>query len=133
MTKDDFRVAVIGGRKYISKDVLFAALNALHARSPIAWVIQGGGPGAAALAGAWASQTPGIRQLLFITGAGVNVPATETPMQRSVRMFKMGKPDYVVAFPGGNGTAHEVQLATAANIPIWYPVGAPAKTTERFL
>ena len=130
-TEVEFRVVVIGGRRYLSKDKVFGALNALHARSPIAWVIQGGGPGAAALAGAWASQTPGVRQLLFITGAGVGVPATETPMQRSVRMFKLGKPTYVVAFPGANGTMHEIELATSAKLPIWYPEGQP--NAGRFL
>lgn len=133
----ELRVAVVGGRKYYDKVAVFKALDALHTRTPIGVIIQGGAPGAATMAHAWADATPGVTQQVFVTAAGISVPADETPMQRSTRMFKLGKPNYVVAFPGGNGTAHEVALARAAKIPVWFPLGepvaAPTPAPVRFL
>jgi len=37
---------------------------------------------------------------------------------RNKQMLAEGKPDLVVAFPGGKGTANMVKLAKLANIPI---------------
>jgi hypothetical protein len=33
-------------------------------------------------------------------------------------MLDVGKPDLVIAFPGGNGTAHMVGIAKAAGITV---------------
>lgn len=38
--------------------------------------------------------------------------------RRNVQMAKEGKPDLVVAFPGGKGTANMVEIAKAAGIPV---------------
>lgn len=37
---------------------------------------------------------------------------------RNQQMLDEGKPDLVVAFPGGRGTAHMVRLAKAAGVPV---------------
>lgn len=37
---------------------------------------------------------------------------------RNVRMLEEGKPDLVVAFPGGRGTAHMVKIAKEAGVPV---------------
>lgn len=37
---------------------------------------------------------------------------------RNQRMIDEGKPDIVIAFPGGRGTADMVRLAEAAGIPV---------------
>ena len=39
---------------------------------------------------------------------------------RNKLMLEQGKPDLVIAFPGGKGTANMVELATKANIPVRY-------------
>lgn len=37
---------------------------------------------------------------------------------RNQRMLDEGKPDLVIAFPGGKGTAHMVKIAREANIEV---------------
>lgn len=37
---------------------------------------------------------------------------------RNVKMIEEGKPDVVIAFPGGHGTANMVALAEASGIPV---------------
>ncbi len=37
---------------------------------------------------------------------------------RNKQMITEGKPDLVVAFPGGRGTANMVELARAAGVPV---------------
>lgn len=37
---------------------------------------------------------------------------------RNVQMLKEGRPDLVVAFPGGRGTAHMVKIAKEAGVPV---------------
>ena len=37
---------------------------------------------------------------------------------RNERMLREGKPDLVIAFPGGNGTFHTCRLAEELGIPV---------------
>jgi len=37
---------------------------------------------------------------------------------RNEQMLREGKPDLVIAFPGGRGTAHMVRIAKAAGVPV---------------
>lgn len=37
---------------------------------------------------------------------------------RNIRMLEHGKPDLVVAFPGGKGTAHMVAMAQRRGVPV---------------
>lgn len=37
---------------------------------------------------------------------------------RNIEMLEKGKPDLVIAFPGGRGTAHMVRIAIAAGVPV---------------
>lgn len=51
---------------------------------------------------------------------------------RNARMIRDGKPDVVIAFPGGRGTADMIRQAEAAGIPVRrikpYEVSAPSST-----
>ena len=42
---------------------------------------------------------------------------------RNQEMIDEGKPDGVVAFPGGKGTADMVRRAEAAGLKVWFPCG----------
>jgi len=42
-------------------------------------------------------------------------------------MIDEGKPDGVVAFPGGRGTEDMVRRAAAAGLKVWFPCGRPAQ------
>lgn len=47
---------------------------------------------------------------------------------RNARMIAEGKPDVVIAFPGGRGTADMVRQASAARIPVVH--AAPASSSQ---
>lgn len=113
------RVIVCGGRDYHAKVELFNALDAFHTKNHIIEVIHGAARGADTLAGEWA--------------ASRMVPCTPVPadwekykkaagFRRNEEMLKRS-PGYVIAFPGGNGTAHMVEIATKAGVPVWAPRG----------
>lgn len=38
--------------------------------------------------------------------------------RRNRRMLSEGRPDLVIAFPGGPGTAHMVEIAEKAGVPV---------------
>lgn len=43
---------------------------------------------------------------------------------RNEEMLRKGLPNYVIAFPGGRGTAHMIKIAREARIVVWRPLGA---------
>lgn len=115
------RVLCCGGRDYASVDHVFAALDALRASNEIALIIHGQARGADYLSGAWAKKR--------------GVPWVEMPANwdafrkraghlRNQAMLDLLAPNYVVAFPGGSGTADMVKIATAAGLTVWQPYGA---------
>ena len=104
------RVLVCGGRDYDNRELVFAFLEMLHPSV----IIQGEASGADKLAKEWA-MLHDIRHLDFEAdwlkyrrGAG--------PI-RNKKMIVEGKPDIVVAFPGGRGTANMMKQAIATKIP----------------
>lgn len=44
---------------------------------------------------------------------------------RNIEMLKRGKPDIVVAFPGGRGTAHMIKIAQEAGVEVRIVEGLP--------
>lgn len=115
------RVLVCGGRYYEDRAAVFAALDAIHALTPIHVIVEGGARGADALAGSWAR----VREV-----SNWRVPAdwsrhgNAAGMLRNGRMLEMCTPDVVLAFPGGAGTADMVRQAKAAGVEVRRP-GAP--------
>lgn len=112
------RVLVCGGRDYADGDAVFRALDRVRAGRGIAILIHGAAPGADDLAGQWAHER-GVPILPFPAnwrgygkGAG--------PI-RNRQMLEEGRPDGVVAFPGGRGTADMIRQAEAAGVPVWRP------------
>jgi hypothetical protein len=96
------------------------ALDVLHARKPITLIIEGGALGADRLAREWAEVS------------GVSVQTFEAEWKRfgrragplrNKRMLDEGRPDGVVAFPGGAGTANMIDLANAYCVKVWQPFG----------
>lgn len=83
-----------------------------------ALIIEGGATGADALAKAWAIHN-GVEYLTFY--AMWNVHGKAAGPRRNQRALDEGKPDLVIAFPGGAGTAHMVKIAKAAGIPVIEP------------
>lgn len=109
------RVLVTGGRDFGDRELLFGALDRLHAVHGFTALIHGDANGADRLSGEWA----GAR------GVSVEVhPADWKKHGRAagpIRNQKMleEKPDLVVAFPGGRGTADMVRRAREAGIEVF--------------
>lgn len=109
------RVLVCGGRDYRNWKRLRFVLNRIHKYHGVDVLIEGGAKGADLMASSWAA----------ING----VPAIRFPADwhrhgkaaghiRNQQMLDEGKPDLVVAFPGGKGTADMVRRARKAKIPV---------------
>lgn len=110
------KILVCGGRAFSNRAALFKALAAVHARKGITCVIHGAAPGADSLAGEWASRN-GIPQQVF--RADWKLYGKSAGPIRNRQMLCDGKPDGVVAFPGGRGTANMVKQATEAGLKVW--------------
>lgn len=109
------KVIVCGGRDYKDKAKVYNTLEAIHAVTPIRKLVQGGATGADTFAEQWAAQK-GINRKTYkaewkLWGKGAG------PI-RNKRMLYEEKPDLVVAFPGGAGTAHMMKIARVAGVPI---------------
>jgi hypothetical protein len=105
------KVLVTGGRDYKDYGVVSQALSALD----VSALIEGGATGADLLARVWANAN--------------KIPYTTYPAQwglfgkkagymRNLQMLIEGKPDLVLAFPGGKGTANMVKIATENGTPV---------------
>lgn len=108
-------VLVCGGRDYENRSRVYAVLEQLARERHISLVIQGGARGADTLALAWAAGHSIQRKTFHADWHAYGKAAG--PM-RNQQMLDEGKPNLVVAFPGGHGTADMVARARAAGIEI---------------
>lgn len=106
-------IAVTGGRDYQNRQVVYDNLDEYHDHLEISALITGLARGADTLAYEWARNR--------------GVPTWEFPAEwkrygrsagfrRNEQMINEGQPDFLIAFPGGNGTAHMVRKTKAADI-----------------
>lgn len=115
------KVLVCGGRDYADYEELAAVLRKINNAHGITLIIEGGAMGADFLAFQWAKEA-GIPILSF--KADWKRWGTAAGPVRNQQMMDEGKPDLVVAFPGGRGTADMVGRARQHGIPVEGP-GAP--------
>ncbi len=109
------RVLVCGGRHFNDREHLRGVLDRIHKLTPIKAVIHGAATGADAFAGEWAAMS-GVEQQRFPADWGAHGRAAG-PI-RNGQMLREGKPDIVIAFPGGTGTADMVRQARRAHVPV---------------
>ncbi|WP_395666370.1 DUF2493 domain-containing protein [Methylocella sp.] len=109
------RVLVCGGRTFKDAERLRRELDSLHAALGFATLIEGGADGADRLSREWAA------------GAGVRVEeyapdwfahGRAAGPVRNRQMLDEGRPDLVVAFPGGRGTANMTLQARQAGVRV---------------
>lgn len=117
------RVLVCGGRDYSDKHHVFFALNRLHNERPVKVIIHGCASGADRLAGEWAAWW-GLSEMRFYPEWGKHGRAAGPIRNRE--MLDEGKPDLVVAFPGGKGTANMVKQARERGVRVIEPEPLPA-------
>jgi len=109
------RVLVCGGRNYSDLDRVGAVLGKYNQDAGIDLLIEGGAYGADRLARQWA-QALGIPVDTY-EADWENQGSFAGPM-RNTRMINEGKPDLVIAFPGGRGTADMVKKARRAGVQV---------------
>lgn len=110
------KILICGGRNYSNTHQAFKDLDEFHKEHNVTEVIHGGARGADSIGGHWAE----LR----------NIPVTVYPAQwdkygksagyrRNHDMATHGKPDAVLAFPGGRGTQHMIDIANKMNITVY--------------
>jgi hypothetical protein len=112
------KVLVCGGRGYHLKENyhhVYGVLNEIHAKTPIALLIQGGASGADSVARKW-SQALYVPCLTHYADWAKHGQAAGPIRNRDMLQWK---PELVVAFPGGYGTENMVKMAMNAGIEIW--------------
>lgn len=105
-------ILVCGGRGR-APDWFNGALDSFHAANPITRIIHGDAIGVDRAAGAWA-RLRGVECLTWPADWG-RLGHRAGPV-RNARMLAEGRPDAVLGFPGGVGTAHMLALARAAGV-----------------
>jgi hypothetical protein len=109
------RVLVCGGRNHSGRLLLRLTLDGIHSESGISLLINGGASGADRLSQEWA-QSRFIATAQFMAEWDKHGRAAG-PI-RNQKMIDEGKPDLVVAFAGGKGTADMVRRARNAGIAV---------------
>ena len=109
------RVLVCGGRDFEDQRLLIRTLDALHRERGIGVVINGGAPGTDTLAKNWALMR-GIDVQTYAANWAEHGRAAGP--KRNQQMLDEGKPDLVVAFAGGIGTADMVRRARTAGVVV---------------
>lgn len=110
------RVLVCGGRHYSNRNRVAQVLFAAVERLGMTTIIQGAADGADRLAAEWGwDNRVGVASF----PAKWNEDGKAAGPIRNARMLREGKPDFVIAFPGGKGTADMVQQAEAAGVPVY--------------
>jgi hypothetical protein len=109
------RVLVCGGRDYTDRKAIYTFLDYLHAEHSFTVLIAGGARGADTIAAEWAREH-GIGTRIFVAN-WVAFSKAAGPI-RNAQMLTEGKPDLVVAFPGGKGTQDMIDRASAAGVEV---------------
>lgn len=109
------RVLVCGGRGYTDSERLFRILDVANNANPITLLVHGGARGADTLAQRWADDR-GVCCMVYTANWKRDGKAAG-PI-RNQKMLDTEKPDMVIAFPGGRGTADMVQRAERAGLPV---------------
>lgn len=121
------RVLVCGGRDYKDRDTIYRVLNSLSGASlgdkpnpswlprPDLEIISGMARGADSIAEEWAVSN---WVMCHRFPAQWDKYGKSAGYKRNAQMLEEGKPDLVVAFPGGKGTQMMVDLARKAGIAV---------------
>lgn len=109
------RILVCGGRDYDDKDKVYKILDQAVTKYGDIHIIHGAASGADNLAGDWAHD----RMMAWTSyPADWKKLGKRAGYVRNVQMLNEGKPDLVIAFPGGTGTKMMINLANAAKVPV---------------
>lgn len=108
-------VLVTGGRDYKNQRELFSVLDRLHAERGFTFLVHGDARGADQMAHRWAKQR-GVQPVAMEALWDVEGDAAGT--KRNARMLAFAKPELIVAFSGGRGTANMIRIGFKAGVEI---------------
>lgn len=109
------RVLVCGGRDFSNIAFVWTHLDRLHTELKFTHLIQGGARGADSIARDWARTKPEIER--YVSYADWDKHGNAAGPIRNKHMLEW-KPDLVIAFAGGAGTADMVRQARAAGVDV---------------
>ena len=109
------RLLVCGGRRYSNKDMVIFVLDWVHKVRPLTTLLQGASTGADSLARAWAYRNK-VKVESYPANWGRD--GRRAGPVRNAAMLRIGKPDMVLAFPGGHGTGDMVGRSYMAGIEV---------------
>jgi hypothetical protein len=110
------KVLVCGSRISEDRLTVWNVLDAFHDHhTPIDVLITGDAPGVDSLAYSWAIKRKVTPNVYYAAWKRLGRAAGP---ERNQRMLDDGKPDLVIAFPGGTGTSDMVRRAREAKLPV---------------
>jgi predicted polyphosphate/ATP-dependent NAD kinase len=108
-------VLITGGREYRNQREMFAVLDKLHAERKFTFLVHGDARGADQMSHRWAKKR-GVQPVAMEALWDAEGDASGT--LRNARMLEFSKPDLVVAFSGGRGTANMMRIARKAGVEL---------------
>jgi hypothetical protein len=111
---------VCGGREYRDRAHVFDTLDLIHAKRGIGLLVHGACTkgGADILAELWAK----AREVPYLGHpARWRIDGKAGGGRRNQAMLDRWKPEGVLAFPGGSGTADMIRRAELAGLKVWEP------------
>ena len=115
MAKNYERVLVCGGRDFDDQEFLVETLDDLYLNHGMKTLIEGEARGADQMSAWWAKAYDIIIERY---PANWDRHGKSAGHIRNQQMIDEGKPDLVIAFSGGKGTANMIERAKAARIPV---------------
>ena len=109
------RVLVCGGRNFSNVSFIYKMLDRFHEQFPIHIVIEGDAKGVDKIAGRWAREN-NIADLKF--PADWKTYGKSAGYMRNSEMLYKGRPNIIIAFPGGKGTEMMKRLADEKGIEV---------------
>lgn len=107
------RLLVCGGRDYEDRAHIWNELNKFHAAYNITLLIEGAAPGVDTIAYWWAMNNQVETKRYPADWEKLSRAAGHI---RNQQMLDEGKPDHVLAFPGGSGTQDMISRAMKARV-----------------
>lgn len=108
-------VLITGGREYRNQRELTTVLDSLHAERKFTFLVHGDARGADKLSHKWAVKV-GVQPVAM--EALWDVEGDTSGTKRNARMLAFSKPDLVVAFSGGRGTANMMRITHDAGVEL---------------
>ncbi|QXN72188.1 DprA-like DNA processing chain A [Rhodobacter phage RcRios] len=121
------RIIVCGGRDFSDREALFRVLDDLHSTHGFTLLVHGAARGADRLAGEWA-EARGVTCKPI--AADWQMHGLRAGPVRNREMLRTCKPEIVVAFPGGSGTEHMIEISRKAGVTVHVIEGHQEKTSR---